>query len=602
MWIIISIIYFISILVLPTEAVKESSEFHEELFVRPMTNGHVNTFFQFTTRWHYGDRDNLRNTQLIPRPIAETLLQYDVKELHISLTQGLWRYETFGYPVVDAAPGAEVWAWFERENLTSNDVDDQWTKLASTFSGILCASLNFIDQTNSVEPKYNFRPQFVTGSKENIPQFIRYASLPRENVCTENLTPWKKLLPCNSKQGFASLLNSGYVHNTNYHSLGIKMRTICESYDKNCILEFTETANLVYDPKLLGTNGDFSLRRLFGQGLNGHCSLAKSSKIYINLDDQPYDLTPTPMYNITSSRGGTTTALGVYDIKRLDADKLFNIAWIHRKASKPTVLLTPPPPIYAHRYVLGHGQERGQIVTQITNKHYSSLPIVLQENIPWFVPSYMHTLKLIVQPENGQEYRIKPRAMHYIPGVQRIRPYHLELVFEIPALSTVQVSFDFDYIFLKWLEYPPDANHGHYLGSAIIATQLPVGRNFTAIPVDKHLFADSFNASRPSYFLEIRTESLILSLPTPDFSMPYNVICLACTVVALAFGPIHSVATKRIVVEHKDAPPQSLIGKVMRKLFKWKRNEADNNTTQPQSQDEMLFQHADAQIIHQKFE
>lgn len=29
--------------------------------------------------------------------------------------------------------------------------------------------------------------------------FLRYAMLPREVVCTENLTPWKKLLPCTSK-------------------------------------------------------------------------------------------------------------------------------------------------------------------------------------------------------------------------------------------------------------------------------------------------------------------------------------------------------------------------------------------------------------------
>ena len=38
---------------------------------------------------------------------------------------------------------------------------------------------------------------------------------------------------------------------------------------------------------------------------------------------------------------------------------------------------------------------------------------------------------------------------------------------------------------------------------------------------------------------------MIITLPTPDFSMPYNVICLVCTVVALAFGPIHNITTKR---------------------------------------------------------
>jgi hypothetical protein len=39
-----------------------------------------------------------------------------------------------------------------------------------------------------------------------------------------------------------------------------------------------------------------------------------------------------------------------------------------------------------------------------------------------------------------------------------------------------------------------------------------------------------------------------VNLPTPDFSMPYNVICLACTVVALAFGPLHNITTKSLTV------------------------------------------------------
>jgi len=31
--------------------------------------------------------------------------------------------------------------------------------------------------------------------------YFRVGFLPSENVCTENLSPWKKLLPCQSKRG-----------------------------------------------------------------------------------------------------------------------------------------------------------------------------------------------------------------------------------------------------------------------------------------------------------------------------------------------------------------------------------------------------------------
>lgn len=67
------------------------------------------------------------------------------------------------------------------------------------------------------------------------------------------------------------------------------------------------------------------------------------------------------------------------------------------------------------------------------------------------------------------------------------------------------------------------------------------------------------------YFVRLHTETLLVSLPTPDFSMPYNVICLACTVIAIAFGSIHNLTTRRFVVydERKHA---SLLTRLRRQL------------------------------------
>ncbi len=44
-----------------------------------------------------------------------------------------------------------------------------------------------------------FYEDFFLSTQLQITVFLRYATLPREIVCTENLTPWKKLLPCGSK-------------------------------------------------------------------------------------------------------------------------------------------------------------------------------------------------------------------------------------------------------------------------------------------------------------------------------------------------------------------------------------------------------------------
>ena len=44
------------------------------------------------------------------------------------------------------------------------------------------------------------------------------------------------------------------------------------------------------------------------------------------------------------------------------------------------------------------------------------------------------------------------------------------------------VSIDFDYVFLKWQDYPPDASHGFYIGSSVITSLLPLAKNYTGIP------------------------------------------------------------------------------------------------------------------------
>lgn len=56
---------------------------------------------------------------------------------------------------------------------------------------------------------------------------MRYSMLPRENLCTENLTPWKKLLPCYDRAGLAKLLNAIKLLSAHYFSIGFDATTVC---------------------------------------------------------------------------------------------------------------------------------------------------------------------------------------------------------------------------------------------------------------------------------------------------------------------------------------------------------------------------------------
>lgn len=478
---------------------------------------------------------------MFPRALGEVIERHNVQELHISLTNGLWRYETWGYPVLDAAPGAEVWAWFKED---TQDVNKNWKELASSLSGLLCASFNFIDISNSVSPEFSFRPRGVVSKQPVNSTLLRYSSLPREIVCTENLTPWKKLLPCDSKAGLASLLNSGYIHNVRYHSVALHLRPLCASEKcDSSSLELLQTVSLVYDYRILGTR-NWSFRKLFGQGIITPCSLAKSSNIYVDItsnNTNTFTLSPEPDQYLTSVRGGFENIYAKYAMK----PHPMSIDATYRE--KQVYLVNLPPSLYANQYIIGYGQERGGIVTKLFNNHWNQLDVVVLQNIPWFVPVYLHKLKIVC---NGQQ--IQPKLIKYEPGSQRKKPYYLEILLQLPAKSVTTVSIDFDYVFLKWQEYPPDANHGFYIGSAIISAYLPLARNYTGIPQDGSTIADSFNASRSGYLIQVRTENMVITLPTPDFSMPYNVICLSCTVVALAFGPLHNITSKRLILKPKN--------------------------------------------------
>ena len=124
--------------------------------------------------------------ELFPKVIADIVRSNGVQEFHLALTQGLWRYDRWGMPIVGAPPGAELWTWFNDND--ERDVNSRWTSFVHELGGLLCASLNFIDSNvSSTSPQYSFRPQStlpVANRSDLNNDRLRYAVLPREIVCT----------------------------------------------------------------------------------------------------------------------------------------------------------------------------------------------------------------------------------------------------------------------------------------------------------------------------------------------------------------------------------------------------------------------------------
>ncbi|KAG1560200.1 hypothetical protein G6F49_002903 [Rhizopus delemar] len=496
----ISLILLCSINAISAQLSK-NEEYKENLSLSQLPDGKLLAHFEFITKVknvkspHYG---------LYPKAIGQVLDAHSVSEMHLSFTQGRWNHEEWGYPpTLSSGTGVEFWAWIK----DLGEVDTTWKALTNTLSGLFCASLNFIDETITTEPRLSFQ----SNSKKN--EQLRYGSLPHENVCTENLTPWIKLLPCKAKSGISVLLNPHKIYNSNFHTMAVHAKSICS--DELCNereLELIQTITTVMDPVRETSRRDWSLSTVFDRQLKNACPLAKESRISVDLDhagDQ-YELKPST-YQINNNSA-------IYDLTQELLD--ISMTW-HYENSFQYPLEPKRTTIYVSRYLTEYGQERGGLKVTIYNRHKTdSVPIVYYDSIPWYLKLYLHTLQVNVIGSGNRDDVIQ--QMYYQPAIDRKRPSTIECEMLLPPDSIVTMTMDFDKVFLKYTEHRPDANRGFDVGSAVLTTKDP----------EQNL-------------MRIYTDTLLVVLPTPDFSMPYNVITLTCTVIALFFGSLFNLLIPR---------------------------------------------------------
>lgn len=116
-------------------------------------------------------------------------------------------------------------------------------------------------------------------------------------------------------------------------------------------------------------------------------------------------------------------------------------------------------------------------------------------------------------------------GLSYTPPSDQ-QPTLLECTLAIPPFTTLHVTLDLEKASIAYTEHPPDASRGWDLPPAV----------FTLINNETGLSEQ-----------RIYTTTLLGDLPTPDFSMPYNVIIMTSTVIALVFGSIFNILTREFV-------------------------------------------------------
>ncbi|KAJ3068463.1 hypothetical protein HDU98_008367 [Podochytrium sp. JEL0797] len=506
-------VFLVAIGVLGVLGSATTKRYDEHLRVTQSLDG--KTLLHFTFEQHFPRGLNFH-------PMLSVADEFGVAHLDLSFTQGK------GSQCIKAqsgdecvAPGLVLWAWLGNttdssvSSLDSLDRDARWTGLTNALAGTFCASMNFITPKVSAEPTESFRVDGIDPASN----WLRYATLPREITCTENLTPWAKLLPCSTKSGIASLFNAYSLYDADYHSMRVKMHRPCPT----CPLELVQELLVMLDPVRKGwqRNLDWSFKFFLNREIMGLCPLAGSNSVGVVVE-----LPVEKVRDGVQISGGpySSEEEGVYTFP-LELGKPLDVSVKYTNPA-PYRDTHPIPPVQIHRHLTGYGRERGGINIRLTNTSPSPHSITLLEVVPWYLMIYLHTLETRVSMLNDSSFTLSapPMRMKYQPNIPRLRPTVLEMTTTLPPDSVTTIHYAFDRAFIKYTEHPPDANRGFDIGPAVVTV----------------------HSDKPDSEYRLYSEILLIALPTPDFSMPYNVITMTCTIVALYFGTVFNLIVKRL--------------------------------------------------------
>ncbi|CAI4039561.1 hypothetical protein SMKI_08G2290 [Saccharomyces mikatae IFO 1815] len=547
--------------------------YDETLVLKPLPNNDLLVSFSFQLQSEPFNPaissmsfDAYEHYTTFPRAIPPLLESTGTRQFHLRFTRGFWDALSWGQlPHAGKQAGASgVELWSQVQATDQEQAFLNWKKLANSLSGLFCSSLNFIDESRTTFPRQSYVSDIVSPLFNDTEKlYLMRASLPNEPICTENLTPFIKLLPTRGKSGLTSLLDGHKLFDSLWNSISLDIATVCpEDEGSLCHYEMEAHVEMVaHVPSALARN-----ERPIPKPLDGNTLRCDTEKPFDSYQCFPlpepseahFKLSqlfarPINNGNLFANRptricadvdGSTWTAfLSVNDTIFSTHDNCFDLSNDQNESdigydfileSTDTTRVTPivPVPIHVSRSLTGNGQDRGGMRIVFHNDKDTAVKLIYFESLPWFMRVYLSSLQITstISPQLQENDVILDK--YYLQAADRLRPAHLELTMLIPANADIVMTYQFDKALLQFAEYPPDANHGFEIDAAVITVL-------------------SLESSSALY--ELRTSTLLLSLSTPDFSMPYNVIILTSTIMGLIFGMLYNLMVKRMVtVEEAD--------------------------------------------------
>lgn len=540
------------------------AEFNESLTLRPLLGGSkVLAHFRFSTLEPIA---SAADDGVFPKVLQQILSKYDAESLHLTFALGKHSDARYG-PALGVGSDALAHAPFgtrlqvrlrassDDESITESvSLQERWRGITSELGGIFSASLNQMDLTVVTELlSYDSDPKALgafplktTAPAKNKAKHIRFlhAGLAREEICTENLTPWLKMLPCRSHAGLGKLIDPIKYLSGEYLSLSLfaSRSSSGDEWELNQQLVTVQTLNS-------DDRKRWSLKSVFFNSLPADethleaCPLAKESVIHTEIPADGFELQHAPDATLqprASSDFKQSFAVPVVHSTSLK-DRRMDIAdpWLVKTESMLQRHEAPQRDLVSvHRFVTGYGQVHGGIAVRLTNSHpQCAMRVTYHDVVPWYLRMYFNTFQAKTSSDGSpsasdvdKDAASLIQDFQFLPAEVRGRPNQLHLELLLPANSSFVFSIQLEKAFLRLSEHPPDANRGFDVPSGVATFQpeLTDGRH--------ELVCRALHEDPRAFTRTLFTEPLLVPLPTPDFSMPYNVITMTSTVVAFFVG------------------------------------------------------------------
>jgi len=489
-----------------------SAAFAEQLTLRPLP-----AISQVLGRFEFSVDEADDGASLFPNVLRQILAKHDAESLHLTFSVGRyadWRYGSAqslnGSTLAHAPFGTRLQVALRGDAA----VQQRWRGITAELGGLFSASLSQMDETvvAGILPSSSLQELGAfPGTNEDPALVFLHGSLAREELCTENLTPWLKMLPCRAISGLGALIDPINALSGEYLSLSL----------------FAARSS----------DGKWALR----QHLTTVQSPSKHSRARWSLgsmffaNDQPSaDIRACPLAKLSAihTEGFETTSVVTTDLREQPVS-LAN-PWFEdwklaaEEASSRRSFTRQQDVVSAHRFVTGYGQVRGGIAVQLKNNHPScGMLVTYHDVIPWYLRVYFHTFRAAADGSEQKAHKLT-QAFDFVPAELRGRPNQLRHKAVLPANTTLVFSLQIEKAFVRLSEHPPDANRGFDIASGVAT--------FDVLDDAQEGSICGEVAASPSFTTTLFTEPLLVPLPTPDFSMPYNVITMTSTVVAFFVG------------------------------------------------------------------